>query len=144
MRSAAEFGRAIRILRKRLGLTLEEMKQRGFDQSYLCELEQGRHDPRLSYILRLARGLQVEVADLLGGLGMTPKALLARVGVSLDQLILKIVEMEGKEREALCQEALQLFHEREARIKELLVARHGERFSLQWRAYPAGRRSFGR
>lgn len=115
-----EFGRAARVLRKRQGLTLEDMADRGFDRSYLCEVEKGMHNPGLRYIDRLARGLEVEITDLFWGLGETPQELMGRIGVALDRLILGIEE--GK-REDLARQVFWLLREREGKLEAFLQAR---------------------
>jgi transcriptional regulator with XRE-family HTH domain len=112
-----EFGRAARILRKRRDLTLQDMADRGFDKSYLCEVEKGMHNPGLRYISRLAEGLEVEVVDLFWGLGATPRELMGRIGVALDRLILEIAEGG---QVGLAKEAVQLLREREERLLRFL------------------------
>ena len=119
-----EFGRAARILRKRQDLTLEDMSDRGFDKSYLCEVERGLHNPGLRYIDRLARQLEVEVTDLFWGLGETPRELMERIRVILDRLILEIVE-EGRKDEA--GELFQLLQERGRKLETFLQDRGPER-----------------
>lgn len=117
MSAEEEFGRAARILRKRRALTLQDMADRGFDKSYLCEVEKGMHDPGLRYISRLAKGLEVEIVDLFWGLGETPRELMGRIGVALDRLILEIIE-EGQV--GLGKEVAEFLREREDRLSGFL------------------------
>ena len=53
-------------LRNRKGLTQEALARKaGVSLGYVARLEIGRHDPKLSTLKRLARGLGVPVTELL-------------------------------------------------------------------------------
>ena len=52
-------------IRKRRGLTQAALAQKlKFSLSYVARLEQGRHDPPLSTVEKLAKALKVTVASL--------------------------------------------------------------------------------
>ena len=59
------FGKQIRRLRDRRGLTQEELANRsGIHVSYLSGIERGRRNPSLRSIRRLAKALGVQVGKL--------------------------------------------------------------------------------
>jgi len=52
-------------LRAHQGLTQAALAQRaGVTLSYIGRLEIGRHDPQLSTLYKLAKGLRISIADL--------------------------------------------------------------------------------
>ena len=52
-------------LRKRRGLTQKQLaKKVGLSHGYLARLEIGMHDPPLSTLVKLAKGVKVPVAEL--------------------------------------------------------------------------------
>lgn len=54
-------------LRERRGLTQKQLaKKVGLSHGYLARLEIGMHDPPLSTLVKLAKGLKVPVMKLLG------------------------------------------------------------------------------
>jgi HTH-type transcriptional regulator/antitoxin HipB len=58
-------GRAIRELRKRAGLTQEQVAERmGTSGTYLSRLEAGQRDVRLSTLLRLLEGIGADLYQL--------------------------------------------------------------------------------
>ena len=58
-------GRALRELRKRAGLTQEQVAERmGTSSTYLSRLEAGQRDIRLSTVLRLLDALGVDLHEL--------------------------------------------------------------------------------
>lgn len=66
-------GRALRELRKRAGLTQEQVAERmGTSSTYLSRLEAGQRDIRLSTILRLLDALNADLRQLADALN-TPK-----------------------------------------------------------------------
>ena len=68
------FGRNVRALRKRAGLTLEELSSRaGIHPNYLGEVERGAGNISLDNMGKLAGALGVSVAELFSG-GAKPKA----------------------------------------------------------------------
>jgi transcriptional regulator with XRE-family HTH domain len=58
-------GDRVRALRAAKGWTQERLVEAsGLDRSFIAQIESGRRNPSLRTIARLARGLQVEIADL--------------------------------------------------------------------------------
>ena len=59
------FGRRLRELRERLGLSQEQLAERsGLHRTYVGGIERGERNPSLINISRLARALEVDIADL--------------------------------------------------------------------------------
>lgn len=59
------FGRRVRQLRQRLGLSQEEFAARsGLDRTYVGGIERGERNPSLVNIERLARALEADLTDL--------------------------------------------------------------------------------
>ena len=59
------FGRRLKALREAREFTQETLAKRAkISRVYVAQLERGRQDPTLSVLLRLARALKVDVADL--------------------------------------------------------------------------------
>lgn len=60
-------GEKLRKLRKDNGLTLKELsKQAGLSISFISDIENGRRNPRLENLDKLAKALKVDVSVLLG------------------------------------------------------------------------------
>lgn len=58
-------GEAVRILRKKLGLSQEDLAARTeLPPSWLANLESGQHDPTWGDMRRLAEGLEVSLEEL--------------------------------------------------------------------------------
>ncbi len=65
----AELGQRVRALREATGLSQEEFAKRiDVHRTEISSIERGRREPRLSVLLILASGLDVEVGELLKGL----------------------------------------------------------------------------
>ena len=63
----------LRVIRKRLGLTLEALAQRtGLTKSYLSKVERGRNTPSIAVALKLAEALDVSVEELFSEGGDAP------------------------------------------------------------------------
>jgi XRE family transcriptional regulator, regulator of sulfur utilization len=63
---ASAFGRRLRELREREGLTQDGLAKRsGLQASVIGRLERGEHEPLLSTVLSLMRGLDVSPGELL-------------------------------------------------------------------------------
>lgn len=61
-----EFGRAVADLRKKLGLTQDELAFRsGIHRAYIGTIERGEKSPTLDTIKKLANGLGVTIFDIL-------------------------------------------------------------------------------
>jgi HTH-type transcriptional regulator, competence development regulator len=64
------FGANLADERRTQGLTMRKLAElAGMSSSEISRLESGRRDPRLSTVIRVARALEVSVADLLRGVG---------------------------------------------------------------------------
>ena len=69
MDATAQFGENLRRLRRASGLTQEGLSARTkIDTGEISRLERGARDPQLRTIVRIARGLDVTVAELLAGI----------------------------------------------------------------------------
>ena len=65
-----QVGQNIRANRKQQGLTQEELAHRaGLHPVELSRAERGTRDLRISTVAKIARGLGIEAADLLRGIG---------------------------------------------------------------------------
>jgi transcriptional regulator with XRE-family HTH domain len=63
--TAALLGRRIRALRKSKGLTQEELgAECGINYKYVGAIERGEENPSLSILLRVSKGLGVEILEL--------------------------------------------------------------------------------
>jgi transcriptional regulator with XRE-family HTH domain len=64
-----KFGKRIRGLRLERGWSQEEFAHRiGMDVSYLSELENGKKEPCLTRIHRIAVGFEIRISELMKGL----------------------------------------------------------------------------
>lgn len=64
--SPEQFGMRLKALREQKGMTQEALaKKAGVSRAYLSRLEMGLHDPPLSRLQKLAKGLGVPVVRLL-------------------------------------------------------------------------------
>ena len=64
-----EFGARVKGRREELGLSQEALALRaGINRTYIASLESGRRNPSLDLICRLARGLDIDAAELVEGL----------------------------------------------------------------------------
>lgn len=64
---AEVFGKRVQALRLRVGLSQEALAlSAGLERSYVGRLERGQNQPTLLALLKLAKGLGCEVAELLG------------------------------------------------------------------------------
>jgi transcriptional regulator with XRE-family HTH domain len=64
----AAFGRAIRAIRDRRGVSQESLAlQCGLDRTYISGIERGTRNPSLTNILKLAVALDVPPAELFAG-----------------------------------------------------------------------------
>ncbi len=61
-------GRRILMLREQQGLSQQFFSVMvGMDRSYLIDIEQGKRNVSLSYLLRIAQGLDVTLSELFEG-----------------------------------------------------------------------------
>ena len=71
MEPKEQFGVKLRRLRDAAELTQMELSNRtGLDMAEISRLERGLRDPRLTTIVRLAAGLDVDPAELVSGIGL--------------------------------------------------------------------------
>jgi len=64
-----QLGANLRRLRTAAGLSQMELSNRsGVDMAEISRLERGRKDPRLTTIVRVASGLDVDASDLVRGI----------------------------------------------------------------------------
>jgi transcriptional regulator with XRE-family HTH domain len=69
----AAFGRTIRAIRDRRGLSQESLAlQCGLDRTYISGIERGTRNPSLTNILRIAAALDVPPAELFAGTPTDP------------------------------------------------------------------------
>lgn len=60
------FGQNLKAIRKRMKLTQTEMAERiGISQSYLADIEHNRKNISLAVVLRIAKGLNISVNELI-------------------------------------------------------------------------------
>lgn len=70
MESAEQFGRNLAALRREAGFTQDRLAaETGMGRNTLSRLEQGHNLPRLDQMVTLARVIDVQVRDLLYGIG---------------------------------------------------------------------------
>jgi transcriptional regulator with XRE-family HTH domain len=63
----AEFCREVRRRREALGLTQDELAERsGLTPNYIGTIENGKRDPSLSTMMAIAKGLNLQLGELLG------------------------------------------------------------------------------
>jgi len=64
-----KLGTKIKNFRKELGLSQEELAFRcGFDRTYISMLERGKRNPSYLNLLKLSKGLNIEISRLVKGL----------------------------------------------------------------------------
>ena len=69
MTPVERFGRNLFMARRRAGFAQGELARRvSMQQTDLSKLERGLRNPRLDTVVRLARGLELPVCDLLRGI----------------------------------------------------------------------------
>ena len=70
MQPREQFAANLRRARREAGLTQEQLSDRcGLHSTEISRLERGVREPRLGTIVQIARGLGVQPADLLTGIG---------------------------------------------------------------------------
>lgn len=64
--SLAILGRRIKFLREQSGLSQEKFAEKcGFDRTYISLLERGKRNPSYTNLLKVAKGLEISISDLL-------------------------------------------------------------------------------
>jgi transcriptional regulator with XRE-family HTH domain len=73
--ASVAFGRRLRALRARQGVSQDDLaRETDVHPTAIGRLERGSREPRLTTILRLARGLEVRPGELVDELGGEPEA----------------------------------------------------------------------
>jgi HTH-type transcriptional regulator/antitoxin HipB len=86
LNTVQDLGNAVRALRRRKGLTQQELARRaGLSRQWLAGLENGTANPSWEVVLRLAAALDADVA--LNDRGAPPNQSERRPGVDLDALL---------------------------------------------------------
>lgn len=64
-----QFGMRIRYLRKKRHMSIEDFAlECGINYSYLCDLENGRRNPTIKIIEKIAKGLGLTLSELFQGI----------------------------------------------------------------------------
>jgi len=64
--SLAILGKRIKTLREERGLSQEKFAEKcGFDRTYISLLERGKRNPSYTNLLKVAKGLEISISDLL-------------------------------------------------------------------------------
>lgn len=68
MRIEAQLGMRIVYLRKKLGMSQEDLAlEADVNKNYLCDLENGRRNPTLKILEKIANALGIDVSELTKG-----------------------------------------------------------------------------
>ena len=98
------FGAEVRRRRESLGWSLPELAKRSrLTANYIGAIEVGHRDPSLSTMVKLAKGFDVPLAELLGRDGLSPAALecvrlLEEVPQNVRDAIESLLEFYGERR----------------------------------------------
>ena len=69
MKAVFQLGMRIRYLRKKAGLTIEDLAfESDINKNYLGDLENGRRNPTLKILEKISNGLGVSISELTKGL----------------------------------------------------------------------------
>ena len=69
MRASYQLGMRIVYLRKQRGWTQEDLAfEAGINKNYICDMENGRRNPSLEIIERLAKAFGISISDLFIGI----------------------------------------------------------------------------
>ena len=69
MKIEQQLGMRIRYLRKKKGLSIEELAfECDINRNYLCDLENGRRNPTLKVLEKISNGLKITISELTKGL----------------------------------------------------------------------------
>ncbi len=64
--SLAILGKRIKALREERGFSQEKFAEKcGFDRTYISLLERGKRNPSYTNLLKVAKGLEISISDLL-------------------------------------------------------------------------------
>lgn len=73
MKAQTQLGMRIRFLRKRLGWSQEDLAlEANVNKNYICDLENGRRNPSLDILERIAKALNITLSELFRGVETIP------------------------------------------------------------------------
>ena len=73
MRAVEQLGMRIRYLRKEKGWSQEDLTlEANVNKNYICDLENGRRNPSLDILERIASALQITLSELFKGIESIP------------------------------------------------------------------------
>jgi len=73
MKAQTQLGMRIRFLRKRLGWSQEDLAlESNVNKNYICDLENGRRNPSLDILERIAKALNITLSELFRGVETIP------------------------------------------------------------------------
>lgn len=73
MKAQTQLGMRIRFLRKRLGWSQEDLAlEANVNKNYICDLENGRRNPSLDILERIAIALNITLSELFRGVETIP------------------------------------------------------------------------
>ena len=73
MKAQTQLGMRIRFLRKRLGWSQEDLAlEANVNKNYICDLENGRRNPSLDVLERIAKALKITLSELFRGVETIP------------------------------------------------------------------------
>lgn len=73
MRAVDQLGMRIRFLRKELGWSQEDLAlESGVNKNYICDLENGRRNPSLEILEKIAKALKITLSELFRGIETIP------------------------------------------------------------------------
>lgn len=73
MKAQTQLGMRIRFLRKRLGWSQEDLAlEANVNKNYICDLENGRRNPSLDVLERIAKALNITLSELFRGVETIP------------------------------------------------------------------------
>jgi transcriptional regulator with XRE-family HTH domain len=103
-RDVRAFGAEVRRRRESLGWSLPELAKRsGLTYNYIGAVEMGHREPSLSTMLKLGKGFDVPLSELLGRDGLSPVALecarlLDEAPQDVRDVIKSVLEFYGERR----------------------------------------------
>ena len=69
MKIEEQLGMRIRFLRKQKKMSIEDLAlECGINRNYLCDLENGKRNPTLRILEKIANGLEISISELTKGL----------------------------------------------------------------------------
>lgn len=73
MRAVDQLGMRIRFLRKEIGWSQEDLAlESGVNKNYICDLENGRRNPSLEILEKIANALKITLSELFRGIETIP------------------------------------------------------------------------